>query len=122
MSLTHVNPKIGLAIALIIAIIIIIGLFIILSTSQSGRVIVVPRVNQPSGYDIPYLPAPPIPYSTYDDFPSSNRDDQYLLTPEQDLRSADSQGFGESGSSSYFDDQYSLTPEQDLRSMDSFSP
>ena len=50
------------------------------------------------------------------DFPDSpSPDDQYPLTPEEDLRSFDSP----LDDSFRFEDQYPLTPEEDLRSFDS---
>src|SRR5215510_6863665 len=95
------------------AVIVIIGLVLVIAISPSGR------------YYSPYYPieSPPVIYSPqpspfyYDSQPaplntpfdhSPSFDDQYSLTPEQDLRSFDSP-FDHSPS---FDDQYSLTPEQ----------
>jgi hypothetical protein len=110
----HVNAKVGLAIALVITIIIVIALLVLVTRGPTEQVIVSPSILQPSPYDLPYIP-PPIPYGfTYDDFPSSGEND-YSLTPEQDLRSADS----DFGSSYSYDDQFSSMPEQDLRSADS---
>jgi hypothetical protein len=132
------NAKMGFFI--IIVVILVIAIVLLLIRAPTEQVIVSPII-QPSAYDLPYIP-PPIPYGfTYDDFPSSGEND-YSLTPEQDLRSADSD-FGSSysfddsfssvpdqdlrsadsdfGSSYSFDDSFSSVPDQDLRSMDSFS-
>ena len=68
----------------------------------------------------PYLPMPgpflpmPGPFGDPLDF---QYDDQLPLTPEQDLRSFDSE-YGQG--LPYYDYQLPLTPEQDLRSFDSF--
>jgi hypothetical protein len=132
------NAKMGFFI--IIVVILVIAIVLLLIRAPTEQVVVSPII-QPSDYDLPYIP-PPIPYGfTYDDFPSSGEND-YSLTPEQDLRSADSD-FGSSysfddsfssvpdqdlrsadsdfGSSYSFDDSFSSVPDQDLRSMDSFS-
>jgi hypothetical protein len=115
--LIHLNKKFVLILFILIF---IIG-FVILFNSGSDRN---PSIYYPpSPYQSPYypLPSPSIPYdSPYDmpyggDFPDSpSPDDQYPLTPEEDLRSFDSP----LDDSFRFEDQYPLTPEEDLRSFD----
>lgn len=114
MSLIHLNAKTGFFV--LIVVILVIAIVLLLIRSPTEQVIVSRPIVAPSPYNLPYIP-PPVPYGfTYDDFPSS-RENDYSSTPEQDLRSADS----DFGSSYSFDDSFSSIPDQDLRSMDSFS-
>ena len=106
---------------IIFILIVIIGL-IILFYSGSNRN---PSIyyHSPSQYESPYypLPSPSIPYDwqydiPYSDFPDSPpSEDQYPLTPDEDLRSFDSP----LDDSFRFEDQSPLTPDEDLRSFDS---
>ncbi len=96
--------------------------FIILFNSGSDRNSSIYYPSPPQ-YEYPYypLPSPSIPYDwqydmPYSDFPDSPpSEDQYPLTPDEDLRSFDSP----LDDSFRFEDQSPLTPDEDLRSFDS---
>ena len=105
---------------IIFILIVIIGLVILFNSGSDRN----PSIYypSPSQYESPYypLPSPSIPYDLpydmpYGDFPDSpSSDDQYPLTPDEDLRSFDSP----LDDSFRFEDQYPLTPDEDLRSFD----
>jgi hypothetical protein len=105
---------------IIFILIVIIGLVVLFNSGSDRN----PSIYYPypSQYESPYypLPSPSIPYDSpydtpYSDFPDSPpSDDQYPLTPDEDLRSFDSP----LDDSFRFEDQYPLTPDEDLRSFD----
>ncbi len=97
--------------------IVILSILFSITTFNRGNV---PSNTMPGPLGDPYFPMPgpyfpmPGPFAGPLDF---QYDDQFPLTPEEDLRSFDSD-YGQ-GLPSY-NDQFPLTPEEDLRSFDSF--
>ena len=112
----HLNKKFLL---ILFVLIVIIGIVLLFNSGSDRN----PSLYYPTPYPSSYYPFPPpsIPYDlpydvpyggNFPDSPSSN--DQYPLTPEEDLRSFDSP----LDDSFRSEDQYPITPEEDLRSFD----